>query len=116
MIPFDFLRVQIRMYKIFERKRCYFRSQLRGGTKLCRRLVAHGVFSRSMPALNFFGRAWLVAADDLPVPMMCLMVVHTVWYVRNSCALVASLGFLTPNAIAARSVAQVYRDSFRVRT
>jgi hypothetical protein len=32
-----------------------------------------------MPALNFFGRAWLVATDDLPVPMMCLMLVHTVW-------------------------------------
>lgn len=33
----------------------------------------------TMPALNFFGRAWLVATDDLPVPMMCLMFVHTVW-------------------------------------
>jgi hypothetical protein len=32
-----------------------------------------------MPALSLFGRTWLVAADDLPVPMMCLMVVHTVW-------------------------------------
>jgi hypothetical protein len=32
-----------------------------------------------MPALNLFGRTWLVATDDLPIPMMCLMVVHTVW-------------------------------------
>ena len=33
----------------------------------------------TMPALNLFGRTWLVATDDLPIPMMCLMVVHTVW-------------------------------------
>jgi len=32
-----------------------------------------------MPALSLFGRTWLVAADDLPIPMMCLMVVHVVW-------------------------------------
>jgi len=33
-----------------------------------------------MPALTMFGRSWLVAADDLPVSMMCLMVVHAGWY------------------------------------
>ena len=32
-----------------------------------------------MPALILFGRSWLVASDDLPIPMLCLMVVHTVW-------------------------------------
>ena len=36
-----------------------------------------------MPALNFMGRAWLVATDDLPVPMMCLMFIHTVWCVYS---------------------------------
>jgi len=33
-----------------------------------------------MPALNIFGRSWLVATDDLPVPMMGLMMVHASWY------------------------------------
>ena len=32
-----------------------------------------------MPALEAFGRRWHIASDDLPLPMLSLMTVHTVW-------------------------------------
>jgi hypothetical protein len=52
-----------------------------------------------MPALSLFGRTWLVAADDLPLPMMCLMVVHTVWYAPPAAYLQISLPFFSPSNV-----------------
>jgi len=34
-----------------------------------------------MPAMEAFGRRWHIGSDDLPLPMISLMTVHTVWRV-----------------------------------
>jgi hypothetical protein len=33
-----------------------------------------------MPAMEAFGRRWHIGSDDLPLPMISLMTVHTVWH------------------------------------
>jgi hypothetical protein len=32
-----------------------------------------------MPAMSAFGRRWHIGSDDLPLPMISLMTVHTLW-------------------------------------
>ena len=32
-----------------------------------------------MPALRAFGRAWLIASDDLVVPSFLLSILHVLW-------------------------------------